>query len=224
MKRINSNSIFSLILFLIWILLYIFIGPSIPYLKPLHSNNFILVVGTVLGAFILSLAFFLSYRKSVLRAHLKDITITVFLFLAFSATIATSILVVTLEFQIVATFNDTSVMAKSRLLSHGKTAWQDKDWKAGKFLAKLVFRDYGLRTAYHNKDGDVTIFTPDNKDISIRDRNIETEQNARKIFPALLNQAERHRIYSYIYFGAFLVVLLITILWSLLNSRRLQSR
>jgi hypothetical protein len=205
-------------------LLYIFIGPSIPYLKPLHGNNFIIIAGTVLGASILSLAFFLSYRTSVLKAHLKDITITVFLFLAFSLTIAVSILVVTLEFQIVATFNDTSVMSKSRLLSHGKSVWDDKDWDAGQFLAKLVFRDYGLRIAYHRQDGDVTIFSPDNKDMSIRDRNIETEQEARKIFPALLDQAKRHRIYSYIYFVAFLAVLLLSILWSLLNNRRLQSR
>ena len=214
MNRINNNSIFSLVLFLVWVLLYIFVGPSFPYLKPFHNNNFILVVGTVLGAFMLSLAFFLSYRTSILKAHLKNIIITVFLFLAFIVTITTSMLSVTLEYQIVATFNDASVMSKSRMLSHGKRAWEDKDWKAGQVLAKLVFRDYGLRIVYHNQDGDVTIFSPEDKDISIRDRNIETEQEARKIFPALLDQAGRHRIYSYIYFAAFLAVLFISILWS----------
>ncbi len=82
MKKIFNGWKLPLILFPIWVLVYVFIGPSFPY---------------------------------------------------------------------------TQSFGKSRVLIHSKSAWQDKDWEKGRFLAERVFRDYGVRMAYHNKNGDVTI-------------------------------------------------------------------
>ncbi len=157
MKKIFNDWKLPLILFPIWVLVYVFIGPSFPYTQSFHSSNSILIAGTIISACLLSFALFLSYRATALSASMKCIVTTLFLFLVFGVTVITSIHLVTVQFQIVATFNDVEAIGKSRVLIHSKSAWQDKDWEKGSFLAERVFRDYGVRMAYHNKNGDVTI-------------------------------------------------------------------
>ena len=224
MKKIFNDWKMPLILFPIWVLVYVFIGPSFPYIKSFHSSKSILIAGTILSACLLSFALFLSYRAAALSASMKCIVTTLFLFLVFGLTVMNSIHLVTVQFQTVAYFNDASAMGKSSVLNHSRSAWQNKDWEKGPFLAKWVFRDYGVRMAYHNKNGDVIIFKPDDKDLSRRDRNMDSEEKARKLFPVLLDQAKRHQVYSYIYFGAFFVALFTCFLWDFLNNRKRQSR
>jgi hypothetical protein len=224
MRQTLNDSKLPLVLFSIWVLVYIFIGPGFPYIKPLHSSNSLLIAGTILGAILLSFSLFLSYRVTVLRARVKSIVATFFILFVFAITITASIHLASLQFQIVSTFNDTLSMGKSKILSHGKSAWEDKDWEKASFLARFIFRDYGVRIAYHTKNGDVVIFTPDDEDLNIRDRNIDTEQKARNIFPTLLDQAKRHQIYSYIYLSAFFFSLIISFFWNFVKNRKEQSR
>lgn len=189
-------------LFLIWALVYILIGPGIPY------------TGTILGAFLLSLSLFLSFRTAISKRSWKGFATTFALFFIFVATIIITIYLVTTWFQIVATLADTSTMEKSRWLINSKSAWQDKDWEKSQLLAKFVFQDYGFRIAYHNEVGDIVIYEPDTQDFESRDSNIEMQQNAVKIFPTLIEQAERHRIYVYIYLAAFFSTMGLIFLWN----------